>query len=233
MFPLLIKWNPCNIRSDSMIQIDKNKKMIYFYPIQHEFYNHFKNNGPFDNTDENKLMKCSLNLISGYICPDCNMILAAYYIGNPSVNPVNYIESLTNDLDYFEPEISKTSYYSNNSKNTGYIKLNRDVHAPKNCPSFVSYIKGYTEPIYEFLKPLNKSEIPSDEQIKTFSESVLNNEIPGIEYIHDICNNDFPLLKINSKKFHMTTTTVRGNCNYGVISRPGGKKLASLIKHLC
>lgn len=219
-----------------MIQIDKQKQKIYFYPDRNVFYERLKDVSSFNNNDpdtEKQLMKCSFDLMNGYICPTCNMIISAAYIGRCPVNPDCYSSHLNNNNKITKGKY-ENNYCSYSYNNIESICIDQKTHSD-NCNSYITKSKGYINPLRECLKldEFNEDDNkPTNEQLKEFSRFILDNKIPGINYLYDICNNDYPCIIINYEKFCLETEEI-SEINRNKFENIFSKKLLELIDLFC
>ncbi len=163
-----------------MIKIDsENKKIHFFIPYSIE-----KENAPPQTFD----------LISAYVCPICNKILRAYYIGVIPKDAVNnYIEK--NGLNYL-PEMYPAVGNAGGGqylKNTSHFdKYSRSSSCKWEEIPFRG-VKTCLEALFEKLDRQHTGYAVPEKLI----ELVSKNGFDGIQVVPDVCGKDLPMLIYN------------------------------------
>jgi hypothetical protein len=174
-----------------MIKIDSETKKIFFFYSPEEL----KINGKHD---ENMY---DFDLLSGFICPECKRVIDAYYVG---ILPIKESDGWRN-----HPYLPKNNgycvtnpHYSFGHKyGGGYIGLCN--HNDITCKIKIAGTVGIMEGIKNFISWIIPTPeiVPSDFMIKKFANDILENKIPGVFLIEDVCKQRSPILAINRKEF--------------------------------
>ena len=162
-----------------MIKIDsENKKIHFFIPYSIE-----KENAPPQTFD----------LISAYVCPVCNKILRAYYIGMMPKDAINnYIEKKgQNNLPEMQLVIGNAGggQYLKNSSH--FQKYSSDNCKWEEIP--FRGVKTRLEALFERLDSQHNGYAVPQKLI----ELVSKNELKGIQLVPDICGKYLPMLVYN------------------------------------
>jgi hypothetical protein len=175
-----------------MITIDKEGKILYM------------KSEPDDHADIKKRTEeefYEFPLISGYVCPDCNRVIMAYYVG---IHP--YVHNHGN------PFQEKTKHYSSgyHSGSLGctegtchggsYYLLNNHEHQCKHKIYSTRGIFNAITAIYESKTHKEDSIVLTKERILLLIERILNGDVPGMTIIEDVCGVDEPILAIDQTK---------------------------------
>ncbi len=165
-----------------MIKIDAEQKKIHFFtPYQAR-------------KEKGTLPPLTFDLISAYICPVCNKIIRAYYIGMSPKNGIdNYVEKTgLHDLPEMQlvagnagggQYIKNTSHFDKYSRSSSCKWEEIPLRGVKTCLEALfekidNHKKGYTIP---------------DKLIGLVSK----NEFEGIKLVPDVCGKDLPMLIFN------------------------------------
>jgi hypothetical protein len=175
-----------------MITIDKEGKILYM-KSEPEDYDDIKKRSQEEFYE--------FPLISGYICPECNRVIMAYYVG---AHP--YVESNKN------PFMEKTKHYNGHyhSGDLGckegtchggsYFRLENHEHQ---CKYKIYSTRGISNSLNTIYKSQSHKEQPIEfttERLLRLVERILNGEVPGMTIIEDVCGVDEPLLAIDQSE---------------------------------
>ena len=163
-----------------MIKIDSENKKIHFYT-------------PYSIEKEN-LPPQTFDLISAYVCPICNKILRAYYIGMmPKETINNYIEKTgLNNLPELYIAVG-TASGGQYIKNTSHFdKYSRSSSCKWEEIPFRG-VEICLEALFEKLDRQNTGYTVPEKLI----ELVSKNEFKGILLVPDACGKDLPMLIYN------------------------------------
>lgn len=168
-----------------MIEIDAENKKIFFYYSPKELKQK-------ERRDETMY---EFSLLSGHVCPECNKVLDAYYVGTLPIGGSSgtysshpYVPNPNGGYDRFNPR-----YKFGHKHGGGYLIMcnHNDI-----CAVHTASVGGIVEGIESIIDP--KIEIkPTNDMIKKFAE----NNIPGMSLIKDPANKRAPILAINKKIF--------------------------------
>lgn len=177
-----------------MIEINAETRKIFFY-YELEL---IKNN---PHRFDDKIHE--FDLLSGYICPECNKVLEAYYVGTL---PIEDQDGKWNRHPYLPTRntgynISDPHYEYGHEYGGGYLKLMN--HKETYCKIQVSKTVGVIEGIKEFISGIIPTPeiVPTELMLKTFAADIFENKIPGIFLIEDVCKIRAPKLAIDIKEF--------------------------------
>ncbi len=165
-----------------MIKIDAEQKKIHFFtPYQAR-------------KEKGTPPPLTFDLISAYICPVCNKIIRAYYIGMSPKNGIdNYVEKTgLHDLPEMQlvvgnagggQYLKNTSHFDKYSRSSSCKWEEIPLRGVKNCLEALfekidNHKNGYTIP---------------DKLIGLVSK----NEFEGIKLVPDVCGKDLPMLIFN------------------------------------
>jgi hypothetical protein len=170
-----------------MIEIDTNTQKIFFYYSPEEIKQNSKRDDEMHEFD----------LLSGHVCPDCKRVIDAFYVGRlpirenySSSHP--YMPSRNGTYNSYDPH-----YKFGHKHGGGYLIMYNHNDA---CKTHTCGTVGLEDGLRSVVN--KESEVkPTDYMIKMFAEKVLENKIPGISLIQDVCNKRAPVLAINKKEF--------------------------------
>ncbi len=165
-----------------MIKIDHEQKKIHFFlPYRVE-------------STENNAPPLSFDLISAYICPVCNKIIRAYYIGFiPKEDIGKYIEKIgSNDLPEMQL-VTGNACGGQYLKNTSHFDKYSRVSSCKWEEIPLRGVKNCLEALFEKLDEQKKNIAIPEKLI----ELVSKNEFEGIKLVPDVCGKDEPMLVFN------------------------------------
>lgn len=175
-----------------MIEIDEENKKIFFYYSKEDIK---KNDKRDDEMHEFDLLSC-------HKCPDCGKVIDAYYIGSLPIGD-------SSNEYYGHPYLPSNAGYNRYAPHYkyghkyggGYLIMYN--HNDTLCKSHIASVAGITEGIksvINFIIPTPEI-VPTDYELKNFASSILENKIPGVSFIEDVCNQRAPLLAVNKKEF--------------------------------
>jgi len=175
-----------------MITIDKDRKLLLMY--------HDHAGDPSKNIKDKMYNEINeYQLISGYICPKCERVLKAYYIGVPS-----HIRTGVNNPFFKSPRSSYSSAPTLSLKegtNAGGSYLNLEYHENL-CDLKVFEYRGILDAVSIFYK--NNKPQDSDplthEQLQLLANRILAGQVPGLKPVYDVCSVDEPLLAVNANE---------------------------------
>lgn len=182
-----------------MIRIDDERNLLLmFHDIEGK-----------NSTSINEKIDCGINeypLISGYVCPKCNEVLRAYYIGIPS----HLTDKNSHSTNPYLTEKTKSNSYSSYAgpslnckegicKGGSYFYLrNHENFCELRVFEYRGILYALTQ-LYASVKSKDTEPL-TKHQLNLLAERILNNEVPGLIAIRDVCNVDEPLLAINGKE---------------------------------
>lgn len=172
-----------------MITIDEEGKILYM------------KSEPEDHDDIKKRTQEEFHefpLISGYVCPECNRVIMAYYVGaHPHINGNN------------NPFMERTKHYDNRYHSGdlsckegtchggSYFRLENHEHQ---CKYKIYTTRGISNALNEIYKSQSLKEQPIEfttERSLRLTERILNGEVPGMTIVEDVCGIDDPLLAVD------------------------------------
>ena len=183
-----------------MIKIDEEKKEIYFIPEQ---------------TEKEHPPERSFPLLSGYVCPFCNKILAAYFQGEMS----------TAEIEYYRQE--KQRYIFGSVGGGHYVKVESHegfYDDPNKCSWEVYSKRGIAENLRLFAE---QHEIPLI-LVKQLSEKI--SLISGFCVVQDVCGRDREMLLFSEEKLLEKIREKEGFNSYWFVKHNLGKYLMDLVK---
>jgi len=148
-----------------MIKIDKEKKEIHFIP---------------DDVSKEHPPERSFALLSGYVCPFCKKILAAYFQGHLSEQ----------DVEYYKKE---SRYVIGSVPGGHYLKLeNHEDYSYYGSSERCSWEAFFKRGIVENLRLFVERHELSRMLIQPLSERI--GSIPGFCVVEDVCGRDREVL---------------------------------------
>ena len=155
-----------------MIKVDEAKKEIRFIP---------------DERDEEHPPPRSFPLLSGYVCPFCHKILAAYFPGRMSPEEVDYYQ---NQKPHYRIGWVPGGHYvkSENHQGAEY------GHDDNRCSWEEFTRRGVVENLRLFVE---RYEIPRM-RVQPLSEKITS--LPGFQVVKDVCGRDGEMLLFSEYK---------------------------------
>jgi hypothetical protein len=165
-----------------MIKIDHDQKKIHFFtPYQAR-------------KEKGTPPPLTFDLVSAYVCPICNKIIRAYYIGVMSKHSIdNYVEKTgLNELPEMQlvvgnagggQYLKNTSHFDKYSRSSSCKWEEIPLRGVKTC----------LEALFEKIDTKKKGYTLPEKLV----ELVSKNEFEGIKLVPDVCGKDLPLLIFN------------------------------------
>jgi hypothetical protein len=195
-----------------MIKIDSEQKKIHFFT-------------PYQARKEKETPPTlTFDLISAYICPVCNKIIRAYYIGMVSKHGIgDYIEKTgSNERPEMQLEVGNAGGGQYLKITSHFDKYSRSCSCKwEEIP--LRGVKTCLEALFEKLDTQKKGYTIPEKLI----EFVSKNEFEGIKLVPDVCGKDLPMLIFNE---NMLSDTKKKKKNLDIETQYQRKE--NIIEHI-
>jgi len=189
------------------ISIDKERN---FFLLFHDLSDKPSHN---NTTSDTKIHE--FPLISGYVCPECGKVIKAYYTGVPdhllnSSSSTQQNPYLHNEKkSYGNKMISSKEGFCNGGS---YFILQCHEHF---CKLYILDSPGILNALKMICSKHCFDEVPTltDGQLEIVAAKIVDNKVPGLFLVNDVCNVDEPLLAIDIKILDISTTSYYFNDN--------------------